>query len=450
MAKGSNDIRCIYFFQFDEVRKDHLSVYGYHRRQKYCEMVAKDGVAFADAISGSSYTGAATPILHTGMIGPHTGVRDPFQVLTAPTLQMYLKKAGFVTQGCMSQSVAGSGIGMNKGFDIFIEPTDPNAPDTWGDGVEHWRHLGVEVDERFHAKPVGKWYVDDNLKFIEKNKNKKFYLYNQFYETHTGSEEYLLRTGKIKEGEMPENAYYDAKIKLADEAVIGSVIEALKAYGLYDNALIIITGDHGTSLRQECWPFGDYIYDPVDVGDLPNTHSSLYDVDLRIPLIIKAPNLPDNAIGKVISGQVRSIDVVPTILDLIGFPKEEINPPMDGESLVPSMKNLRGHGKRAYAETVWSAYGMGARQMLREDNWKYIRYHSSMYEEFFDLKKDPKEQINLIDRLKFHAPKWLRQLREQLNDYLRAEPKGIVRPEMPEEEKKAIEERLRRLGYVTD
>ncbi len=449
MAK-KKELKCIYFFQFDEVRKDHLSVYGYSRKQEYCDMVANDGVSFADMISGSSYTGAATPIMHTGMTGPHTGVRDPYHLITPLTLQEHLKKVGFVTQGCMSQSVAGSGIGMNKGFDIFIEPTDPNAPDTWGDGVAHWRKLGVKVDERFHVKPVGKRYVDENLDFIRKNKDKKFYLYNQFYETHTGSEHYLVKSGRIKEGVYPENAYYDAKIKLADEEVIGSVIEALREYDLYDNALIIITGDHGTNLRQQCWPLGDYIYDPVDVGDLANTHSSLYDVDMRVPFIIKAPSLPENAIGKVIKGQVRSIDMTPTVLDLVGVPKEKINPSMDGESLLPSIENLRGHGKRAYAETVWAAYGMGARQMLREDTWKYIRYHSSMYEEFFDLQKDPREQINLIDRLKFHAPKWLKQLREQLNDYLIAEPRGIIHAQMPEEEKKAVEERLRRLGYVTE
>jgi len=442
------EIKCIYFMQLDEVRKDHISVYGYHRKQKYIEGIARDGVAFADMISGSSYTGAATPVIHTGMIGPHTGVRDPFHVITPPTLQEYLRKAGFVTQGCMSQSVAGSGIGMNKGFDIFIEPTDPKAPDTWGDGVEHWRKLGVEVDDRFHAKPVGKRYVDQNLDFIRKNKDKRFYLYNQFYETHTGSEDYLLKSGRIKEGVYPESAYYDAKIKLADEEVIGSVIEALKEYGLYDNALIIITSDHGTNLRQQCWPLGDYIYEPVDVGDLANTHSSLYDVDLRVPFVIKAPSLPKSAIGKVIEGQVRSVDITPTVLDLVGINKKQIEPSMDGISMVPSIENLRGHGERAYAETVWSAYGMGARQMLRENNWKYIRYHSSMYEEFFDLQKDPREQINLIDRLIHHAPKWLKELREQLNDNYREEPLGIVRAEMPDEEKEAIQERLRRLGYT--
>ncbi|MEW6273656.1 MAG: sulfatase-like hydrolase/transferase [Bacillota bacterium] len=444
--------KCVYVFQFDEVRADHLSVNGYYRRQKNIEALAREGVVFATVISGSSYTGAATPVLWTGMIGPHTGVRDPFHVVCPPLLQEYIKKyLGWATQGCMSQSVAGSGIGMNNGFDIFIEPTDPNAPDTWGDGVEHWQALGVNVDGRFHAKPVGKRYVDDNIRFIKQcaAEGKSFYLYNQFYETHTGSEEYLVRSGRIKEGEMPENAYYDAKIKLADEEVIGSVIATLKEVGYYDDALIVITGDHGTTLRNECWPFGDYIYDPVDLGDLPNTHSSLYDVDLKIPLIIKAPNLPPQCIGKRIEGQVRSIDIMPTIMDLLGI-LDKVEVPLDGESLVPCMEKLRGHGKRAYAETVWSVYGMGARQALREENWKYIRYASSMYEEFFDLKKDPLEQNNLIDRLKFHAPKWLQQLREQCNDYYRAEPKGIVRREMPEEEKKAIEARLRALGYIVE
>jgi arylsulfatase A-like enzyme len=197
-------------------------------------------------ISGSSYTGVATPVIHTGMMASHTGVRVPGGVMTVPRLQEYLKEAGFATQGCMSQSLAGSGIGMHEGFDVFVEPVDPNAPDTWGDGGKHVRELGIQVDETFKAKPVGKRYVDENIEFIRKNRDKKFYLYNQFYETHTGSERYLLKSGRIKEGVYPENAYYDAKIKLVDEEVIGSVLEALKEYGLYEDALIVITGDHGT------------------------------------------------------------------------------------------------------------------------------------------------------------------------------------------------------------
>jgi hypothetical protein len=339
---------------------------------------------------------------------------------------------------------------MNFGFDNFIEPTDPNAPDTWGDGVEHWQRLGVQVDGRFHSKPVGKYYVQDNIDFIKANKKGNFYLYNQYYETHTGSEDYLVRSGRLKEGVMAENSYYDAKIALADEEVIGTVIETLKEVGLYENALIIITGDHGTSLRRENWPMGDYIYDPLDVGELENTHSSLYDVDLRIPFIIKYPGMPEKAKSQIIDGQIRSVDFVPTILDILDFPKENIKDSFDGESLVPCLENVRGHGKRAYAETVWSAYGMGARQALREENWKYIRYASKMCEEFFDLQKDPGEQNNLIDRLKNYAPRWLQEMREQVNDYYRELDKGVERRKMPDEEKKAIAERLKRLGYTTE
>jgi arylsulfatase A-like enzyme len=139
---------------------------------------------------------------------------------------------------------------------------------------------------------------------------------------------------------------------------------------------------------------------------------------------------------------------VPTVLDILGFPKDKIKDPFDGESLVPSLENLKGHGKRAYSETVWAAYGMGARQSLREENWKYIRYASRMYEEFYDLKKDPKEQVNLIDSMKMHAPRWLQEMREQVNDAYRELDYGVKRREMPEGEKAAIAERLRRLGYT--
>jgi arylsulfatase A-like enzyme len=441
--------KCVYIFQFDEVRYDHLSVYGYHRKQKYIDALVADGAAaFKQAIAGSSYTGAATPIMWTGMIGPHTGVRDPFHMVQPTLLQEYIKMLGWTTQGCMSQSVAGSGIGMNFGFDVFVEPTDPNAPDTWGDGVEHWEHLGVHVDERFHAKPVGKYYVKENIDFIKANKKGNFYLYNQYYETHTGSEDYLVKSGRLKEGVMAENSYYDAKIALADTEVIGSVIETLKEVGLYDDALIIITGDHGTTLKRSSWPMGDYIYEPLDTENLENTHSSLYDVDLRIPFIIKYPGMPAKAKGQVIDGQIRSVDFVPTVLDILDFPKDKIKDPFDGESLVSSLEALRGHGKMAYAETVWAAYGMGARQALREENWKYIKYASRMFEEFYDLQKDPLEQNNLIDKMKMHAPRWLQMMREVCNDNYRELDLGLKRREMPEEEKKAIAERLRRLGYT--
>lgn len=441
---------CVYWLQLDEVRADHLSAYGYPRRQKYMDMVAKEGVVFDCCITSSSYTGVVTISMHSGQMPCHCGVRDPFQYVTVPLMQEYLQKWGWKTQGAMSQSFAGSMIGMNKGFDKFVEPTNPRDPDTWHDGKDHWGGLGIQVGEEWHAHPVGKWYVDDNLDFLKKVQKDSFYLYNQFYETHFGSEDYLLRTGKIKEGVMPENAYYDAKIKLADEEVLGKVIEELKRMGRYDEAIIVICSDHGTSLMSANWPLGDYIQEMVGMEKVAHAHSGLYDVDLRIPLIIKAPNLPENAIGKVIKGQVKAIDIMPTLLELLGYPESEIKVPMDGESLVPCMRDLKGHGKRAYGETIWYPYGMGARQFLREDNWKYIKFASSMTEEFYDLRKDPKEQVNLVEKLKSHSPKWLQALREQCNNYYREEPKGIERPIMPEEEKKEVEARLRQLGYLKE
>ena len=149
---------CIYWLQLDEVRADHLSMYGYERKQKYMAMVAQDGVVFDPCITASSYTGIVTISMHSAMAPYHAGVRDPFHYSTTPLMQEYLQQVGWKTLGCMSQSFAGSMVGMNKGFDKFIEPTDPRAPDAWGDGREHWVHLGVAADIFWHAKPVGKCY----------------------------------------------------------------------------------------------------------------------------------------------------------------------------------------------------------------------------------------------------------------------------------------------------
>lgn len=238
------------------------------------------------------------------------------------------------------------------------------------------------------------------------------------------------------------------KIKWDDENVIGGVVEELKAAGLCDDALIVIISDHGTTLGRRNWPMSDYIYEPLGVGELDNTHSRLYDVDLRLPLIINYQGMPEKCKGQKIKGQLRTIDVPATVMDILGIPEDQ-RPEMDGVSVVPSIENLKGHEIRAYSEVVWSACGMGSRQSLREDNWKYIRYMTSMCEEFFDLQKDPKEQVNLVERLKNHAPRWLRGLREGCNDHYRAEPRGIQRREMPSEEKAAIKARLKELGYIT-
>lgn len=436
--------KVVYLMQLDEVRYDHLSVYGYKKRQKTIEGLANDGIVFEECIAGSSYTGACTPIINTGMIGPHTGCRDPFSVITAKRIAQYMKESGYRTIGAMSQSCAGSAIGMDKGFNRFIEPESTDAEDTWGDGVKHWQELGVDVDERFKSKPVGKWYLPDVIEYIGQHKDEPMYVYTQFYETHTDSEEYLKESGKIP-GENPKNAYYDEKIQLADK-VIGKVVSKLKRLGVYEDSLIIVTSDHGTNLREDSWPFGDYVYEPSELGDLATTHNSLYDVDIHVPLIVKLPGNINS--GTRVPGQVRAYDITPTILDIVGYPTESMD--FDGKSLVPTIEEGRAEGRRAYIETVWSDYGMGARQAIREENWKYIRYLSHMHEEFFLLDKDPKEQVNKIDVVKKFAPKFLKKLRNTCNRYFRAEPKNVDRPTVGDKEKKEIKNRLRALGYLND
>ena len=92
---------------------------------------------------------------------------------------------------------------------------------------------------------------------------------------------------------------YDGEIAYADSA-LAHLIEYLKQKDLYDNSVIVVVGDHGEGL-------GEHKED---------THGIfLYDSTTHVPLILKLPNTREA--GKVIEAQVRTVDIMPTILDML-------------------------------------------------------------------------------------------------------------------------------------
>ncbi len=123
---------------------------------------------------------------------------------------------------------------------------------------------------------------------------------------------------------------YDGEIAYADSA-LGNFVGYLKAHGWYENAIIVIVGDHGEGLGEH--------------GE--DTHGIfLYDSTTHVPLIIKTPGHVGSA--KVLDAQVRTIDVVPTVVDLL-----KINPPagLDGESLKAYLSGSVKTDRTAFGET---------------------------------------------------------------------------------------------------
>ena len=226
-------------------------------------------------------------------------------------------------------------------------------------------------------------------------------------------------------------AQYDAEIRYMDEQ-IGRVLNELKAMGLEDNSLVILTADHGDGL-------GDHNY-YFEHGRLP------YDACSRVPLIIKIPGR--NSVVKIIDKPVELIDVMPTILDVLQLSDD---PEAQGKTLVPLMLGREDNTKK-YAFTE-AGYADDYQRVIRNDQWKLIYIPDEddqsimhgMPFELYNIKRDPHELNNLIEVETEVAA----ELKAKLLTWM-ASAKRIDTPDaeqdvtITEDNKKA----LRSLGYI--
>lgn len=188
---------------------------------------------------------------------------------------------------------------------------------------------------------------------------------------------------------------YDACILGVDQELIKPVISALKRFEIYENTLIIITGDHGESL-------GEHHF-------LGHNHK-FYDEQIHVPLIIKLPKIHKH---KKIDGLVQSIDLMPTVFELLSI---KIPYTVQGSSLLPLMlKNSH--------ETI-NEYVYGYKRgegYLRSLEWKLVVDLTKIDQEncnadkLFDLKNDPQELFDLNPKSKEIYKKLRKKFRAHLN-----------------------------------
>jgi arylsulfatase A-like enzyme len=230
-------------------------------------------------------------------------------------------------------------------------------------------------------------------------------------------------------------AHYDGEVACADAAV-GELLDALEASGEAQRTIVVLTADHGESLGEHDYFFehGAYLYEPT----------------VRVPLIVVAPGrLPE---GRMVESQGRTIDILPTVLDLAGLP---IPDGIQGASLAARARGEdRGPGPPAYSESGRNFYPENPRQpiegvagkwrMMRDDRFKLIMIPNDPAPiwELYDLASDPREQVNVVDRL----PKEAERLRGLLLAIVDADPLRADREEPPLPE--GLEDQLRSLGYV--
>src|SRR5581483_6764501 len=164
---------------------------------------------------------------------------------------------------------------------------------------------------------------------------------------------------------------YDGEIAYADSA-LGNFISYLKKRGWYDNALLIVVGDHGEGLGEH----------------REETHGIfLYDSTTHVPLIVKLPAAANR--GKVVEPQVRTTDILPSVVDLV---HADASAKFDGESLKPYFAGSDAPARTAFGETDYPLrFGWAPLRSVRADAQKFI---DAPRPEFYDLRIDPKELKN--------------------------------------------------------
>jgi arylsulfatase A-like enzyme len=412
---------------FDELRADHVGCYGYKRiRTDHFDWVADKGILFENCISASNLTPICHAALLSGMNPNRSGVRDPYSFLLAKPISEILKGEGYKTAGFVGSGILGSRHGFSKGFDTFYEPTAEEAVE-----ILRWEN---DTDHQGLGFPLGGWWIDQMLAWLDQNRESKFFIFGHFFHTHEGMGESLVKDGRLKEGELSEFDYLDAKVKLADESVVGPVLERLKQWNLMDDTILILTSDHGTNLGEHG---GEWI--PGRQGQLYPQHRSLYHHDIRVLLIIKGLSAPS---GQRIRGIVRHIDVVPTLLSELDIPCDF---QFDGINLTPFIEAGEPPDLQAYSEALYDVRPPGAIQSFYSAKYKFIRNLTKGVEEFFRLEKDPKETINLIADVSDEERNMLVETRRKMNKMLMAKREEA---KFSEKERAEIEGRLKMLGYI--
>jgi arylsulfatase A-like enzyme len=413
----------ILLLSIDTLRADHLGAYGYRTpTSPAIDTLAKEGIVFEKASAQAPSTLLSHAAMLTSQIPQHhraSHVRYLPLAEDAVTLAEVLAAQGYETVSWNGGGQLDRAFGLAQGFDVYEKGPDPfdwavGQTETWlaarrSRGEERPFFLFLHTYEAHHPYTPR----PEDLEVFDRG--------YAGYLPKMISVEQLDDINHRRSSMSPEDlehiiATYDAEIRSVDRG-FGRVLEALRQQDLLDQTLIVLTSDHGEE-------FGEH--------GLVGWHShSLYEELLWVPLIFRLPDA--RFAGQRQDRRVRSIDIAPTLLDLLGVPAP---PSFEGRSLAPFFEK----GATPPEEEPAIAFRDNAQGDAFES--LTIRRHKLNEGKLFDLETDPWEKRDQAAA----DPETLESLRRQLARLVAARP-GIA-PASPVELGEEERERLRALGYV--
>jgi choline-sulfatase len=355
----------------DTLRPDHLHCYGYSKIETpNIDGVAQDGALFENAVTQTPLTPPSHASIFTGLNPPSHHVRDTGGFVlqsSSITLATILQQHGWDTAAFISSAVLKRMFGLSQGFAVY----DDQMPKP-GKG-----HEFLEDAERRAGDTV-----DRALHWLNAQSGKPFFLWVHVYDPHAPYDPPEPFREKYKD--RP----YDGEIAYADRE-LGRLFDAIHKKSPPAKTLIAILSDHGESLGEH----GEYSHGVF-----------LYDSTLRIAFLLSGPGIPS---GVRVKQQARTIDLMPSVLDLMGGSAPAS---VQGASLAPYLQGKDAPTAVSYAETLYPKINMGWAELraIRTNHWKYIRAPKP---ELYDLSQDPAEAHNVIQGHVVEVQKFEAQLK---------------------------------------
>jgi len=389
------------------------------------DKLAREGMRFTQAYAAAPVCSPYRVSLMTGQYPVRTGITDylrpddPKHLSTSyVTLPKILKNAGYTTGIVGKWHLTGYAnhgakeVGpAEHGFDEVL--VSENRGIANGSYFFPY-HFNKEIRQRL---PGREYLVDrcnlEAVEFIERHKDKPFFLYLSHYAIHTrlnGKPDLVAKyEAKPNAGKGPQaprnNPHLAAQLESVDQGV-GMIRDKLRDLGLSDNTIILFTGDNGGEDKVTSNA-------PLRAGK-----STLYEGGIREPLIVYWPGVTKP--GGVCHTPVCSVDFYPTLAQAAGA-RPAPNQVVDGVSLIPLLTDPEAHRDRDtfyWHYPLEKSHFLGGRSTgaIRQGDWKLIEFFDTGEAELYNLAEDPSERHNLANE----KPDKKRELLEALHAWQRS------------------------------
>ena len=338
---GASAPRNVVFIMIDTLRSDHLEAYGYGRETAPAiAKLASEGTLFDDAVAQGAWTKVSVPSMMSSTYPSANGVYELFHRLpaSADTLAESFREAGYATWGASANGFSGRANNLHQGFEVLHERSSLVIPEgqpraktarLLNDRLLPWldTHYDLPFFVFFHPidphspyrpyRPYDTLWAsaDDEATYEDWTKQVEELVEERHRNGNLPHAEDLAELGlDADEFNRITLDWYDGSIRAADVEV-SRLLQKLEELGLAEDTLVVFVSDHG----EEFFDHGGGFHEDNVYGELVN-----------VPLIFRWP--AGLEAGARIPETVEMLDVVPTILELMGLNRPES---MQGESLRP-------------------------------------------------------------------------------------------------------------------